>query len=221
MIKNMLNKRVYIGKTKNYDSRIFNHKNDLKNKNHHVNDLQIDYDNFGLSIFKFKIIKNNLDELKAKIKEEKLILYYKNKNKSYNIRIGSKIDLTEKQEILRMERAKRTQKTKRYRIKVSNRMKEFAKDPEWRKRNSESKKGRIFTHEHKTKLSEAHLTQEYKNKMTGDNSPRAIKIICNENGKVYGSIKSAANDLNVYGSNIRKVLIGEYKKTGGYTFKYI
>ena len=50
---------------------------------------------------------------------------------------------------------------------------------------------------------------------------RQRKIICIENGNIYDSIKKAADELKLFSSNIVKVLKGEYKTTGKYTFRYL
>jgi hypothetical protein len=47
------------------------------------------------------------------------------------------------------------------------------------------------------------------------------KIICNETGKIYNSLKSAANDLNTTNQNICHVLKGRSKHAKGYTFNYM
>lgn len=49
--------------------------------------------------------------------------------------------------------------------------------------------------------------------------PRKV-IVCVETGVRYESIAAAAQATNLYRENIRKVLAGKYKKTGGLTFKY-
>jgi hypothetical protein len=46
---------------------------------------------------------------------------------------------------------------------------------------------------------------------------RGTEITCS-NGKTYKSITEAARSLGLHRENIRKVLYGKYKKTGGYTF---
>lgn len=46
------------------------------------------------------------------------------------------------------------------------------------------------------------------------------KIVCIESGKEFDSIVEAARSTGLFRENIRKVLAGTYKKTGGLTFKY-
>lgn len=54
----------------------------------------------------------------------------------------------------------------------------------------------------------------------GSDSKLAKKVFCETNGKIYGSTRDAAKDLDLYPQNISHVLTGRYKHTGGYIFKY-
>jgi biotin operon repressor len=49
---------------------------------------------------------------------------------------------------------------------------------------------------------------------------RGKKIICTDTGEEFDSITAAARSLNLFRENIRKVLSGKYKTTGGLHFKY-
>ena len=49
---------------------------------------------------------------------------------------------------------------------------------------------------------------------------RGKKIICTNTGEEFDSITAAARSLNLFRENIRKVLSGKYKTTGGLHFKY-
>jgi group I intron endonuclease len=50
---------------------------------------------------------------------------------------------------------------------------------------------------------------------------RYVKIKCNETGKIYESIKEAAQDLNIRGGNISKNVKGQTPTVGGYTFSRV
>ncbi len=53
-------------------------------------------------------------------------------------------------------------------------------------------------------------------------SGKAAKSIkCIEDGRIFPSISQAAKTYNVFPSNIRKVLSGRYKKTGGKSFSEV
>jgi hypothetical protein len=49
---------------------------------------------------------------------------------------------------------------------------------------------------------------------------RGTKIVCTTTGEEFDSITAAARSLNLFRENIRKVLAGKYKTTGGLHFKY-
>lgn len=49
---------------------------------------------------------------------------------------------------------------------------------------------------------------------------RGKKIVCTTTGEEFDSITAAARSLNLFRENIRKVLSGKYKTTGGLHFKY-
>jgi hypothetical protein len=48
-----------------------------------------------------------------------------------------------------------------------------------------------------------------------------VSIICVNDGKVFASINDAARYYNIFRENIRKVLHGKYKHTGGKKFEYV
>jgi len=50
---------------------------------------------------------------------------------------------------------------------------------------------------------------------------RKKRVICNETGAVYNSIKECANELNLQNSKISDVCKGKRNHTGGLTFSYI
>ena len=55
----------------------------------------------------------------------------------------------------------------------------------------------------------------------GDLTAYSNRPIVDQNGVVYESPKEAAKALGVFASNIRSVLNGKYKQTGGFAFKYL
>ena len=69
-IKNIVNGKVYIGQTTNISKRIKEHKNDLRNNNHHNIYLQRAWNKYGENSFVFEIIdeadeKYTLDALES------------------------------------------------------------------------------------------------------------------------------------------------------------
>lgn len=63
-IKNIVNNKIYVGKSKDLRNRILQHRHELLN-NEHINLLlQSDFDKYGIKNFKFKILEiNNIDLL--------------------------------------------------------------------------------------------------------------------------------------------------------------
>jgi hypothetical protein len=49
----------------------------------------------------------------------------------------------------------------------------------------------------------------------------SIKILCTTDGNEFASINDAAKKYNLFRENIRKVLHGKYKHTGGKQFQYV
>ena len=62
IIKNLVNGKILIGKSKNMPGRINRHKFDFERNAENIQDLQKDYNQFGLERFSFEI----LDQLEPK-----------------------------------------------------------------------------------------------------------------------------------------------------------
>lgn len=84
-------------------------------------------------------------------------------------------------------------------------------------------KGLKASDETREKLRIAHLGQTpwNKGKSTGQIPSNIRSIRCNETGEIYKSIKAAAVSLKLCSPNISKVLAGNRKHAGGFTFSYI
>ena len=95
---------------------------------------------------------------------------------------------------------------------------------EKKKKISLAQKGRKLTEEHKAKLrkpkSITHpCSEETKQKIIANKKDKKA-IICIETNIEYESIQECARQLNLYASNICKVLKGKIKTTGGFHFRY-
>lgn len=55
---------------------------------------------------------------------------------------------------------------------------------------------------------------------TRGNETKRKTVVCTTTGKEFESISKAAEETGVYRENLRKVLSGKYKSTGGMHFKY-
>lgn len=85
MIKCTVNNKVYIGQTKNLESRIKNHKNRLSRDRHESEELQNDYNKYGSRCFKYRLLER-CNWKDALIRETYWIDYYGgiNSNNTYN-----------------------------------------------------------------------------------------------------------------------------------------
>ncbi|MCE5220099.1 MAG: GIY-YIG nuclease family protein [Clostridium sp.] len=160
MIKNLINNKVYIGKTEErfYD-RMIHHRCLLRNGTHNNKHLQRSFNKYGEQNFKFEILhicnrNDNINEL-----EKHYISLYDAYNNGYNQTLGGEGTLGHKLS----EEAKKT-------IGEKNRInmigKKFSK--ETKNKMSESHKGYIKTEEHRQNLSKSltgkTISEETKNK---------------------------------------------------------
>lgn len=92
-IENIVNKKIYIGQSKNMEKRITNHKRFLRNGLHSNIHLQNSYNKFGKENFSFRILEK-IDDIKLLDKaENEWISYFKSfagKN-GYNIKYPTKV----------------------------------------------------------------------------------------------------------------------------------
>lgn len=101
-------------------------------------------------------------------------------------------------------------KEQRDRISKSNKI--SCNKPEVKEKYRQHRLGTIMTNSTKQKLRELNL---------GGKSAKAVKVICIETTKVYGSISEAAVAVNIHYSGIAKVCAGKQQYAGGYTWKYL
>ena len=65
------------------------------------------------------------------------------------------------------------------------------------------------------------ISMSLKGKRSGKNSATAKRVLCQENGKVYDTIKLAAIELSVDASSIGKCCKGIYESIKGYHFSFV
>lgn len=94
-------------------------------------------------------------------------------------------------------------------------------NPETRAKMSERQKGVRLSEETKRKISEAHkgkpLSKEHAAKIAESHKK---KVVCVETGKVFESVKEAAEYIQVNRSNISNHLGGRLKTAGGYHWRW-
>jgi group I intron endonuclease len=92
-ITNINNNKVYIGKSKDIDKRISQHKSDLTFNNHDNYKLQIDYNKYGKDSFKYETLEEVQNYNKLSERERYYINLYDSINTGYNInKVNPKID---------------------------------------------------------------------------------------------------------------------------------
>lgn len=88
-IENIVNHKVYVGQTKmHFIKRYWHHCWKLANGTHDNCFLQKDYNKYGDSCFRFKILETIKDDTNIDDLERLHILYYRNIGLSYNIQDG-------------------------------------------------------------------------------------------------------------------------------------
>lgn len=109
------------------------------------------------------------------------------------------------------------------REKISKGNKGKKRTEEDNQKNRERNLGRVHSEESKSKRSEKLIgrarPQEVIDKINKNNTQKK-KIVCS-NGVIYDGSNIAAKNLGLHQSNIYKVLYGQRKSTGGYTFKFL
>jgi group I intron endonuclease len=154
------NKKIYIGSTVKLVNRIQQHKWHLKNNRHHNPILQSSYNKYGSDQFEYEIIES-CDE-KSLIQREQYWMDFYKATLGFNI-------------VPRADRKKVSEETKK-KISIANKGKKKSlktrkkmsiaqsnRSLEWKKAISEGKKGKLFSEDHKEKLSMARIGKRHKN----------------------------------------------------------
>ena len=156
-ITNLIDGKVYIGQTVNYNKRKKRHLNSLKNGNHHNEHLQRAFDKYGEDSFKIELIKKcNIEEL------DKLERYYIkelnacNHDKGYNMMYGGQ---------------RYRNFTKEVRLKMSEAGKGRKLTDEHKKKIGLAHKGRKLSQEHISKIS---ATKKKTKIHCGEKNPNAL-----------------------------------------------
>lgn len=114
--------------------------------------------------------------------------------------------------------------SKEAREKMSKAAKERMRDPEYRKRLSESAKRRTNCEEMRERAKKAWAdpeTREKYSKAKIGNRNRAKIVLCVETGEIFKSVSDAALSCGLTRDAIGRVCRGEGKKSGGKHWKYV
>jgi group I intron endonuclease len=176
LIKNIENKKIYIGSAVNIDKRWEKHKTDLKKGKHHSCLLQRAWKKYGEQSFKFEIIQevSNPEHLIAY--EQVYLDYYKSyeDDKGYNICkvAGSTygITFTEESKKKLSESNKGKNIGKKHSEQTRKKMSEAQNKPEIKNKLSAIRTGKKHSEETKNKLSQINkgkkLSEGAKNKLS-------------------------------------------------------
>ena len=117
MIKNVVNKKVYIGQTKNYKKRWLTHINNEKNHSGGCWKLYNAINKCGLCMFDFEVISevfgSTEKELKDKLNRLEIyfINYYKSTEWGYNLTIGGNQVVNTSETIMKISKTKQKKNT--------------------------------------------------------------------------------------------------------------
>jgi len=220
---NTINGKVYIGQTvKKLNIRKAQHQYDAKHKSKlyfHLALLKYGFDNF---VWEIVDTCSNIEE--SNKKEQNIISFYNStdRKKGYNIDFGgnSTIRNEETKEKIRLSKRNISDETKE-KIRIANLGKVVSEETKEKLRIANL--GKVFSEETRKKLKENNV-RYWKNKKLSAESiskrseKRNIKIICNETGEIFKSIKEAQQKLGI--SHISEHLKGKIKKIKTYTFQY-
>lgn len=193
----LINNKIYIGQTINFKNRKSYHKCSLKHNRHDNKYLQEDYNNYGLSQFKFEIVeKCKVEDLLEK--ETYWMNYYGgiNSYKLYNLKDKDNysdqlIDIIKESNIHNPVSDKTKQKLRELNLGMNNPMYGKKQTLESNLKRSKALKNRIFSEEHKQKLLQSNK-QRGKRKYD-ENFIRLVKIKYNE----LGSYTQTAHYFNI------------------------
>lgn len=189
-IKNIRNNKIYIGKSKDINHRISDHKSSLRKNSHRNKYLQRSYNKYGINCFEFSII----ELCEESLLEEKEIFYIKELNSKapngYNLTDGGG-SLGRKLSLLTI------QKIKDFFLKNGSPMKGRSHTEETRQKMSSSSKGKSknFTKEWRDKITFSISGQKQSNGKTSKYIgvswvTRDKRYRVYFRGKAYGSFTS-------------------------------
>ena len=212
--QNKINGKIYIGITmQEPEKRWGNNGINYKTSPHFYAAIQ----KYGWNNFDHEILFENLTHDEACSKEQELIKYYNSMNREFGYNSTSGGDV-----FIMNEETK--QKISHSMIGNTNGLGHPCSDEKKRK-ISESQKGRIFTEEHKQKLSVAaqqrHVPcSEEKKKKLFQNYPNKRKVYCEELDTIYESVQECGRQLGIPATNITKLCNGRGKTLKGYHLRY-
>ena len=161
------------------------------------------------------------------------------KNKMREAKLGTTVSETTKQRMRdthkerwtdislrerKSETSKELWKDPKYRKAILKARKEYWADQENRdaaaERAKEMAKDEVYLKKISDGVKAAQQRSEVKKKMRRHYAKQEKALLCSD-GRIFRSVKEAANMLGLKSSSIVKTIKGRYKSSGGYTFKYL
>lgn len=199
MIKNILNNKVYIGKSVNIIRRWRKHKSDLNNNKHNNHHLQYSWNKYGSEYFDFSIIEECLeDELNNRE------IYYIQLYNAYNDLYGYNMTFGGEGCIPTDETRMKMSESAKHRPPISE---------DTRKKHSMRQSGK------NNYFYDIHLCGD-KNGFYGDhrfagkNHPRCRAVYCYELDEYFWGAKEAEDKYGIHKADIAKCCKGKLKSAG-------
>lgn len=211
--KNKINGKVYIGITiQEPEKRWGIDGNNYKTSPYFYSATQ----KYGWNNFEHIILFTGLTKEEACLKEQELIKKYNSMNREFGYNSTSGGDI-----FVMNEETK--QKISQALVDNKNGLGHPCYE-EKKQKISQAQKGRIFTEEHKLKLSEAAKNRnvscsEEKKKILKEKSHKK-QVYCEELNKVFELVQECARQLDIPATNISKLCKGRGKTLKGYHLKY-
>lgn len=240
--ENMLNNKRYVGITKQKLSQRFSHGKHYYESAKFSNAIK----KYGWDSFNHFVLADNLTHEEACNLEKEYIHKWSLQDDrfGYNIKEGGQGGPITEETKIKIGNANRgkqaspeTKKklseshkgrkhTEEERFKISKANKGKKKPPEWVKNRIGLKAGekhplygKTLSDETKQKMSESH--KKYYETHEFNLEPKRKEVIRIEDNKVYASIESAAQELNICRSSISECCSGKRKSAGGYHWKFV
>ena len=205
-IKNLKSGKVYIGSSNNLKHRFKEHLKDLYKNKHHCEHLQRAYKKYGAKYFKFCIIEYIQNPNLLHPREQYWFLYYGvgDHTKCYNTSIDA------------FHPTRNRKMSSEFRLKVSQRTKGRKLSAEHKRKISNANKGKKWSPQTRDKIrnyrkntpltmkQRQHLDNLNKRQKGGQN-PRARKVICLDNTRIYDTLQEAALSCNVSTDSMRRM----------------
>lgn len=233
-IENLISGKIYVGSSKHLRKRRNIHYCALSRNRHNNEHLQSAWNKYGEEAFLFYAVEAVPLHL-LEVKEQEYITNWKACDRSigYNKSptAGSIRGVTFSEEIRKKFSRNRkafflTPEGQCERRKLSKAMKARMTDPETREKMirkiSESSKvinaNPLLRERHRKNSSKMHQDIRFREKWLVATGCKLF--VCEQTGKKYITLTSAAEELNLNQSSIRANLIGKAKQVKGYTFRY-